>query len=46
MIKEDNDYDLKIISILGGVCTATYTFEYLFDEIFIHSYVNGHFLLM
>ena len=43
MIKEDNDYDLKIISILGGVCTATYTFEYLFDEIFIHSYVNGHF---
>ena len=43
MIKEDNDYDLKIISILGGVCANTYTFEYLFDEIFIHSCVNGHF---
>ena len=43
MIKEDNDYDLKIISILGGVWAATYTFEYLFDEIFIHSCVNGHF---
>ena len=43
LIKEDNDYDLKIISILGGVCATTYTFEYLFDEIFIHSCVNGHF---
>jgi WD40 repeat protein len=41
LIKEDNDYDLKIISILGGLCAATYMFEYLFDEIFIHSCNHG-----
>ena len=43
LIKEENNYDLKIISHLGNLCAETYTFEYLFDEIFLHSCVNGHF---
>ena len=37
------NYDLKIISILSNLCAQTFTFEYLFDEIFLHSCVNGHF---
>ena len=43
LIKEKNNYDLKIISILSNLCAQTFTFEYLFDEIFLHSCVNGHF---
>ena len=44
MVTEDNDYDLKIIRILGGLCANTYTIVYLFDESFIHScnYGNIH----
>ena len=36
--KEGENYNLKIInSELGNLCADTFTFEYLFDEIFIHS---------
>ena len=35
--KEGENYNLKIInSELGHLCADTFTFEYLFDEIFIH----------
>ncbi len=40
---ENNDYDLKLINSLQSPCAETYTFEYLFEEIFIICCVNGHF---
>ncbi len=40
---ENNDYDLKLINSLKHPNEESYTFEYLFDEIFIISSVNGHF---
>ena len=43
LIKEGNNYDLKIILILGQLCGETFTFAHLFDEVFLHSCVNGHF---
>ena len=40
---ENNDYYLKLINSLQSPCAQTYTFEYLFEEIFIICCVNGHF---
>ena len=37
LIKVGDNYDMKIISILGNLRANTAVFEYLFDEIFIHS---------
>ena len=43
LIKEGNNYDLKIILYLGQLCGETFTFAHLFDEVFLHSCINGHF---
>ena len=40
---ENNEYDLKLINSLKTPNEQIYTFEYLFEEIFIVSSVNGHF---
>ena len=40
---KDNDYNFKIINELGNLCANTYTFVYLYDEVFINCCVNGHF---
>ena len=41
LIKEGINYNMKVIGELGGLCADTFAFEYLFDEIFIHSCTWG-----